>query len=87
MTSRERMLATLAHQPVDRVAVAEMWIDPVVVRALAPQADDANDLAEFLGLDMVTVPTMIYGPEEIEWVDREKGLFRDKWGEIGRAHV
>lgn len=80
MTSRERLLATLAHQPVDRVPVAEMWIDPSVVRALAPEARDANDLAEFLDLDMVTVPTMIYGPDEVEWVDRDRGLFRDKWG-------
>ncbi len=84
MTSRERMLATLACRPVDRVAVAEMWIDPVVVRALAPGADDANDLAEVLDLDMVTVPTMIYADDEVEWVDRERGVFRDKWGAMQR---
>ena len=82
MTSRERILATLRHQPVDRVPLAEMWIDPKVVRALAPEAADANDLAEYLDLDMVTVPTMIYGPDEVDWVDREKGLFRDKWGAL-----
>jgi uroporphyrinogen decarboxylase len=80
MTSRERLLATLAHQPVDRVPIAEMWIDPVIVKALAPGATDANDLVEYLDLDMVTVPTMIYGPDEVEWVDRDRGIFRDKWG-------
>lgn len=82
MTSRQRLLGTLAHQPVDRVPIAEMWIDPVVAKALAPGADDANDLVAYLDLDMVTVPTMVYGPEEVEWVDRKKGLFRDKWGAL-----
>lgn len=82
MTSRERILATLTHQPVDRVPLAEMWIDPAVVRALVPGAEDANDLAEALDLDLVTVPTMIYGADEVEWVDRERGLFRDKWGAL-----
>lgn len=82
MTSRERVLATLRHGRADRVPVAEMWIDPRVVRAILPGARDANDLAEHLGLDMVTVPTMIYGDEEVGWVDRERGLFRDKWGAL-----
>lgn len=80
MTSRERMLGTLAHQPVDRVPVAEMWIDPKIVQALAPGARDSNDLVEALDLDLVTVMTMVYEVDEVEWVDREKGLFRDKWG-------
>lgn len=82
MTSRERILASLAHQPVDRVPLAEMWIDPVVVRALAEDAVDSNDLVAHLGLDMVTVPTMVYGPDEVDWVDRDQGLFRDKWGAL-----
>lgn len=87
MTSRERVLATLAHRPVDRVPLAEMWIDPSVVRALVPGGQDANDLAEALDLDLVTVLTMAYGPEEVEWVDRERGLFRDKWGAMQHLTV
>lgn len=85
MTSKERIRALLSHRPVDRVPLAEMWIDPVVVRALAPGANDANDLAEILDLDVVTVLTMAYAPDEVEWVDRGKGLFRDKWG--ARQHL
>jgi len=73
MTSRERVLATLNHRHADRVPVAEMWIDRAIARAIAPDARDSNDLAEFLGLDMVTVPTMIYEPHEVVWVDREAG--------------
>ena len=82
MTSRERILATLSHQPVDRVPVAEMWIDLRVAQALAPGARDANDLVERLDLDWVTVPTMVYAPDEVEWVDRERGLLRDRWGGV-----
>jgi len=82
MTSRERVCATLAQRPVDRPPVAEMWIDPKVVRAIMPEARDANDLADWLGLDMVTVLTMIYEPDEVVWVDRDQGLFRDKWGAL-----
>ncbi|MBM4086492.1 MAG: hypothetical protein FJ272_17050 [Planctomycetes bacterium] len=84
MNSRERVFATLNHETADRVPIAEMWIDPKVVRAILPGARDSNDLVEHLGLDMVTVPTMIYEPHEVEWVDRTKGLFRDKWGALQR---
>ena len=59
MNSRDRVLTTLRHQQADRVPIAEMWIDPQVVRAIVPEARDSNDLVEHLGLDMVTVPTMI----------------------------
>lgn len=82
MNSRERVLTTLKHQQADRVPIAEMWIDPKIVRSIAPGARDSNDLVEHLDLDMVTVPTMIYEAGEVEWVDREKGLFRDKWGAL-----
>jgi uroporphyrinogen decarboxylase len=82
MNSRERVLATLDHRQADRVPIAEMWIDSIIVRMILPGASDSNDLAEYLDLDMVTVPTMIYEPDEVDWVDREKGLFRDKWGAL-----
>ena len=82
MNSRERVLTTLKHQQADRVPIAEMWIDPKVVQAIVPGARDSNDLVERLGLDMVTVPTMIYETDEVEWVDRDSGVFRDKWGAL-----
>ncbi|NUN92324.1 MAG: hypothetical protein HUU04_00930 [Verrucomicrobiae bacterium] len=82
MNSRERVFATLNHQPADRVPIAEMWIDQKVVRAIVPGARDSNDLVEHLGLDMVTVATMMYDDDEVEWVDRAQGLFRDKWGAL-----
>ena len=82
MNSRERILATLDHRQADRVPIAEMWIDPKIVRMILSGAGDSNDLAEYLDLDMVTVPTMIYDPDEVEWLDRKRGLFRDKWGAL-----
>ncbi len=82
MNSRERVLTTLRHRQADRVPVAEMWIDPHVVKAIVPNARDSNDLVEHLGLDMVTVPTMIYEADEVQWVDRDNGIFRDKWGAL-----
>ncbi|MCX7825084.1 MAG: uroporphyrinogen decarboxylase family protein [Verrucomicrobiae bacterium] len=82
MNSRERVLTTLQHRLADRVPLAEMWIDPRVVQAILPGAHDSNDLVQYLGLDMVTVPTMIYDSDEVEWVDRAQGVFRDKWGAL-----
>jgi len=82
MNSRERVLTTLKHQQADRVPIAEMWIDRKVVQAIVPGARDSNDLVEHLGLDMVTVATMIYEADEVEWVDRDHGVFRDRWGAL-----
>jgi len=82
MNSRDRMFATLNHQQADRVPIAEMWIDPKIVQTIVPGARDSNGLVEHLGLDMVTMPTMIYEADEVEWVDRGSGIFRDKWGAL-----
>ena len=79
MTGRERIVAVLEHRLPDRVPVAELWIDPIVARALCP-GKEGNDLADHLDLDMVGAYTMIYEDHEVEWVDREKRVFRDKWG-------
>jgi uroporphyrinogen decarboxylase len=81
MNSRERVITALQHKKPDRVPLMELWIDAKVVQALLP-GGTWNDLIEQLGMDVVTVPTMVYGPDEIEWLDKSKGLFRDKWGAL-----
>ena len=81
MTSLERVLTVLRHGTADRVPLGELWIDPKVVEAIAPGAT-ANDLVEQLDMDMVVAHTMIYEPHEVEWVDAEKKVFRDKWGAL-----
>jgi uroporphyrinogen decarboxylase len=57
----------------------ELWIDLKVVQAILP-GGTSNDLVEHVGMDVVTVPTMVYGPDEIQWVDKAKKKFKDKWG-------
>ncbi len=85
MNSRERMAAVLEHRFPDRVPLGELWIDPGVAGAICP-AGGVDGLADRLGLDMVAVTTMVYEDQEVEWVDHEKRIFRDKWGalQIGR---
>ena len=75
------MAAVLEHRLPDRVPLAELWIDPVIVEAIHP-GGDWNDLVEHLDMDVVTVPTMIYEDHEVEWVDPEKRIMRDKWGAL-----
>ena len=83
MTSRQRIAAVLEHRLPDRVPLAELWIAPGVVNAILPHGGgDGNELAEYLDMDMVSVPTMIYEDGELEWVDRQKRIFRDKWGAL-----
>lgn len=84
MTSRERMIEVLEHRTPDRVPVAEMWIDPRVGQAVLPGAEDGNEVADHLDMDMVAVLAMVYGPDEIVWEDVEKRTFRDKWGALQR---
>ena len=83
MNSRERVIATLEHRKADRVPIAEMWIDPKIVRGII-DSEDWNELVDHLDMDIVTVPTMVYEKDEVDWVDRdaEFPVFRDKWGAL-----
>ena len=83
MTSRERVITALQHKKPDRVPLMESLIDAKIIQALLP-GGSRNDLVEHLGMDVVTVPTMVYDPIESEWVDKSIGLFRDKWGALQR---
>ena len=85
LNSHERMIAVLEHRQADRVPLAELWIDQSVVDAMLPGTTSTpNDLVEHLGTDVVTVATMIYDPHEVEWVDRDQRIFKDKWGALQR---
>ena len=81
MNSRERVIAALERRSPDRVPLMELWIDSKVVNEILP-GGDSNALVQHLGLDVVTVPTMVYEEDEVEWVDRAHGVFRDKWGAL-----
>ena len=79
MNSRERVLAVLQGKVPDRVPLFELFIDPAVIHALQPGMS-YEDFAEFADLDVVTCLAMAESPERMDWVDRERGIWRDKWG-------
>lgn len=78
MTSRERFLAALEGRRPDRVPTMEMYIDPKVRNAICPGAS-YEDFLDYADMDAVTCWTMVENPADMRWVDREKGLWRDKW--------
>jgi uroporphyrinogen decarboxylase len=81
MTSRERVFAALEGRPVDRVPVMEMFIDPKVIDSICPGMS-YEDFIDYADADVVTCLTMADDPANINWVDREKRIWRDKWGAL-----
>lgn len=81
MTSTERVLTTLRGKIPDRVPVAEMFIDLKVIDSICPGMS-YEDFVDHADIDIVTCLTMAQDPTTTNWVDREKGLWRDKWGAL-----
>ena len=79
MNSRERVFAVLEGRVPDRVPVMEMFIDPKVIDSIYPEMHYA-DFIDYADMDIVTCLTMADDPENINWVDKNKGLWKDKWG-------
>jgi uroporphyrinogen decarboxylase len=79
MNSRERVLAVLQGKLPDRVPLFELFIDPSVIQALQPGMS-YEDFADHADLDVVTCLTMAESPGSMQWVDRDRGIWRDKWG-------
>lgn len=78
MTSRERFLAVLDGGMPDRIPSFELLIDSGFRQAVNPELD-FYDFQEAMGFDMV-----LFGlgssDEPIQWENKEKQIFRDKWG-------
>ncbi|HBR19435.1 MAG: hypothetical protein A2Y13_04395 [Planctomycetes bacterium GWC2_45_44] len=81
MNSRERVLKVLDGQMPDRVPVMEIFIDPKVIDSICPGMSH-EDFIDYAEVDCVTCLTMADSPENISWVDKEKKIFRDKWGAL-----
>lgn len=81
MNSRERIFTVLNDNEPDRVPIAEMFIDPKVIDSICP-AMSYEDFIDYADMDVVTCLTMADKPENINWVDKEKGIWRDKWGAL-----
>ena len=79
MNSRERVLAVLQGKLPDRVPLFELFVDPSVIQTLQPGMS-YEDFADYADLDVVTCLTMAESPERMDWVDRGRGVWRDKWG-------
>lgn len=81
MTSRDRILAAVRGEKTDRVPVMEMFIDQKIINAIQPGMV-YEDFVDYADLDGVTCLTMAEDPADTNWVDQEKGLWRDKWGAL-----
>lgn len=79
MNSRERVMRTLDGELADRVPLFELFIDPEVIAALQPGMS-YQEFVDWADLDVVTCLAMSESPEAMRWVDRPRGIWRDKWG-------
>lgn len=81
MNSYERVVAVLEHRQPDRVPYVESVIDQHVMDSLLP-GHDYFQFNEWLEMDNVGQNRSSWSRDNVEYVDKEKGLFRDKWGVI-----
>lgn len=81
MNSRERVLTALRRGQPDRVPFFECVFDPQVMDAILPGCD-YYEFNEFIGLDNVSQNRSSWSRDNVDMIDEERGLFRDKWGVI-----
>ena len=79
MNHCERVFAALERREPDRVPLFEMVIDEGVMDALLPGCT-YYEFNEWIELDVVGLNRSSWRKDDIEWIDEEKGLFRDLWG-------
>jgi len=81
VNSLERMIAALERRVPDRVPYFECVIDQRVMQALLPGCDyfQFND---WIGMDNAGLNRSSWSRDNVEYVDKARGLFRDKWGVI-----
>jgi len=82
MTSYERVITALERRKTpDRVPMMELVVDEKVMEAIYPGCD-YYAFAERFGLDAIGLNRSTWEKENLNWVDKERRLFRDKWGVI-----
>ena len=81
MNSLERVIVSLERRVPDRVPYFECVIDHRVMQALLPGCDyfQFND---WIGMDNAGLNRSSWSRDNVEYVDKARGLFRDKWGVI-----
>ena len=81
MSCRERVFAALENRTPDRVPVMELFIDLKVIDSICPGMS-YEEFIDYAGMDVVTCLTMVEEPENIEWIEKENHIWRDKWGAL-----
>ncbi len=81
MNSLQRVFAALERRQPDRVPFFECVIDQRVMEALLPGCDYFQ-FNEWIGQDNVGQNRSSWSRDNVEFIDEQKGLFRDKWGVI-----
>jgi uroporphyrinogen decarboxylase len=81
MNSRQRVIAALERRQPDRVPYFECVIDEGVMQALLPGCD-YYAFNEWFEMDNVSQNRSSWSRDNVDYIDKERGLFRDKWGVI-----
>ena len=81
MTPCERTFAALQRREPDRVPIFEFVIAENVMQGIFPGCT-YYEFVERIGLDVVGLNRSSWPKDKVEYVDRERGLFRDHWGVI-----
>ncbi len=81
MNSLQRVAAALERKQPDRVPFFECVIDAGVMDAMLPGCDYFA-FNEWIGLDNASQNRSSWSRENVDMIDEERGLFRDKWGVI-----
>jgi uroporphyrinogen decarboxylase len=81
MNSYERVIAALERRQPDRVPYLESVIDLRLMQSLLPGCD-YYAFNEWIGIDSVGQNRSSWSRDNVEYVDKAQGLFRDKWGVI-----
>lgn len=79
MNSRERVLAALRGEKVDRPPYFELYIDPKPVQEVQPGMS-VEDFYDYADIDAVTCLTVAENPATVRWFDKDQGVWIDKWG-------
>lgn len=81
MNSRDRVFAALELQEPDQVPVVEWVIDPHVMEGIYPGCSYL-EFVEWIGLDAAGPNSAYDFQTGMDWIDRDKRIFRDKWGVV-----
>jgi len=83
MNSAQRVFKVLKGGIPDRVPLMEVVIDKKVRDAILPGAS-YDDFVDQMDLDVVCCEIWSQDYKDLDWVDAEKRIYRDKWGALQR---